>query len=235
MELLQNGVTLPQTEEAFKLGTDAMLLADFAALPRGASVCDLCAGGGAVGLLLLASEPSLSVTAVEIRAEACALMRRAAAENGLEDRLRVLQGDLREIRKLLPAGSFRHLVCNPPYYPVGGGFRPADEAQAIAKTELCCTLAEVCAAAGWLLKSGGSLWMVHLPGRLADLFASLRAAGLEPKRLRLVYPRPDTPPSLLLVKATRGGRPELQWDAPLLLADADGAPTEAYRRIYHIR
>lgn len=234
-EFLQNGVTLPQTDALFKLGTDAMLLADFAELPRGASVCDLCAGGGAVGLLLLARDPSLSVTAVEIQADACALMNRAAAENSLENQLCVLHGDLREIRSLLPAGSFRHLVCNPPYYPVGGGFRPTDEAQAIARTELCCTLAEVCAAAGWLLKSGGSLWMVHLPGRLPDLFASLRAAGLEPKRLRLVFPRPDTPPSLLLVKATRGGRPALKWDPPLLLAHADGTPTEAYRRIYHIR
>lgn len=233
-EFLQNGILLPQSSEAFRLGTDAMVLADFAELPKGAAVCDLCAGSGAVGLLLLARDPALTVTAVELQEAACDLMRRAAAENGLEDRFRVLQGDLRQLRGLPPAGSFRHVVCNPPYYPVGGGYVPENESQAIAKTELCCTLGEVCAAAGRLLKTGGSLWMVHLPGRLADLFSSLRAAGLEPKRLRLVCPKPASAPSLVLVKATRGGRPELKWDVPLVLSNADGSPTKAYLRIYHM-
>ena len=235
LEFLQNGFTLPQTDALFKLGTDAMVLADFAELPSGAAVCDLCAGGGAVGLLLLARDPSLSVTAVELQPAACALMERAVAENRLEDHFRVLQGDLRAIRSLLPAGGFRQVVCNPPYYPVGGGLPPENEAQAIARTELCCTLDEVCAAAAWLLKSGGSLWMVHLPGRLADLCCALRAAGLEPKRLRLVCPRPDAAPSLVLVRAVRGGRPELKWDRPLVLANSDGSPTEEYKRVYHMQ
>ena len=233
-ELLQNGLSLPQTEGLFKLGTDSVLLADFADPPRGAAVCDLCAGTGALGLLLLARDPSLTLTALELQEDACAVLNRAVAENALETRVRALQGDLREIRSLLPAGSFRQVICNPPYYPVGNGFRPENRTQAIARTELCCTLAEVCAAAGWLLKTGGNLWMVHLPGRLADLFQSLRAADLEPKRLRLVCPKPDAAPSLVLVKATRGGRPALIWDPPLVLSKADGTPTEAYKRIYHM-
>ena len=235
LEFLQNGITLPQTPDAFRLGTDAMVLADFVAVPKGAALCDLCAGSGAIGLLLLARDPSLSVTAVELQAAACTLMRRAVAENALEARFRVLQGDLREIRDLLPAGSFRQLVCNPPYYPVGGGYVPKDEVQAIARTERCCTLEQVCSAAGWLLKSGGNLWMVHLPGRLADLVTALRAAGLEPKRLRPVCPKPNAAPSLLLIQATRGGKPSLSWDPPLLLANADGSPSEDYRRIYHMQ
>ena len=233
-ETLHNGIVLPQIDNLFKLGTDSVLLADFADPPRGATVCDLCAGTGALGLLLLARDSSLTVTAVELQAAACEHMNRAVVENGLAERFRVLQGDLREIRRLLPAGSFRHVICNPPYYPLGCGFQPESEAQAIARTELCCTLEEVCTAAGWLLKTGGSLWMVHLPGRLADLFWSLRSAGLEPKRLRLVCPKPNAAPSLLLVKAAKGGRPSLRWDAPLVLSNADGSPTEAYMRIYHM-
>ena len=193
-EFLQNGITLPQSEGLFKLGTDAMVLADFAAPPKGAAVCDLCAGSGAVGLLLLARDPALTVTAVELQEDACALMDRAVAENGLENRFRVLQGDLRRIRSLLPAGSFRHLVCNPPYYPVGGGYVPADEAQAVARTELCCTLDEVCAAAGWLLQTGGSLWMVHLPGRLAELCCALRAPGWSRSGCGLCAPSRTAPP-----------------------------------------
>ena len=94
----------------FPLGTDAVRLAAFANLPKGAAVCDLCAGSGAVGLLMLAREPSLSVTAVELREEACALMECSVTESGIKDRFRVLRGDIRAIRDLLPAGSFRYVA-----------------------------------------------------------------------------------------------------------------------------
>ena len=69
METLQNGLRLHLDASAFRLGTDAVLLGDFAKPPRGAAVCDLCAGSGAVGLLLLDRDPSLTVTALELREE----------------------------------------------------------------------------------------------------------------------------------------------------------------------
>ena len=233
-ELLQNGTRLYREAGAFPLSTDAVLLADFAKAPRGAAVCDLCAGAGAVGLLLLDRDPSLSVTALELRESACAVMARSAAENGIEARFRVLRGDLRDVRALLPHGSFRCVVCNPPYYPVGGGYAPRDEEQAVARTELRCTPEDYCAAAAWLLPTGGSFWLVHRPERLTDLLCALRAAGLEPKRLRPVCPRPDSAPSLVLLQAVRGGKPGLAWTAPLVLARSDGTPSEAYRRIYRM-
>ena len=233
-EILQNGTRLYLDRSAFPLSTDAVLLADFAQVPRGAELCDLCAGSGAVGLLLLDREPELRVTALELQDSACALMERSRAENHLEQRFRVLRGDLRQIRSLLPAGRFTQVVCNPPYYPVAGGFVPRDETQAIARTEQCCGPADYCGAAGWLLKTGGSLWLVHRPERLAELCRALGEAGLEPKRLRLVCPGPERPPSLLLLRAVKGGKPGLAWDAPLILANPDGTPTAEYRRIYRL-
>lgn len=211
-EVLTNGTLLPQGEGVFPLGTDALALADFARPPRGAEVCDLCAGAGALSLLLLDRDPSLRITALELQEAPCRALEQAAADNHLEGKLRVLRGDLRRIRALLPAGSFRQLVCNPPYYPPDSGFRPENEAQAIARMELCCTLEEVCAAAAWLLPTGGCLWMVHRPERLTELFSCLREKGLEPKLLRLVCPGPQRPPSLVLVKALRGARPGLRWE-----------------------
>lgn len=208
-ERLENGITLYSGD--FPLGTDSVALASFASVPKGASVCDLCAGSGAVGLMMLARETSLTLTAVELRTEACALMERSVGDSGISDRVRVLQGDIRGIRDLLPAGSFRYVVCNPPYYPVGSGYAPEEEAQAVARTELCCTLEDVCAAAAWLLKTGGSLWMVHRPERLTDLLCTLRAHDLEPKVLKPVCAKACAAPSLVLIKAVRGGKPGLIW------------------------
>ena len=233
-EYLQGGLRLLQSEALFRLGTDAMVLADFARLPRGAAVCDLCAGSGAVGLLLLAEDPTLTVTAVELQAAACEQLRQTVRENALEASVRILQADLREHRTCLPHGSFRHVVCNPPYYPAEAGFAAKDAAQAIARTELCCTLSDVTEAAAWLLQTGGTLDLVHKPERLTDLLYTLRARGLEPKTLRFAAHGPGARPSLVLLRAVRGGKPGLDAQPTLYLHNPDGSPSEEYRRIYHL-
>ena len=233
-EFFQNGITMQQAEDLFRLGSDAMLLADFAALPKKARVCDLCAGAGAVGLLLLAREADCHVTAVELQAAACALARKNVAENRLEDRMTVVEGDLRQIETLLPNRRFDCVVCNPPYYPVGSGKAAQSEALAAARTEQYCTLDDVCRAAAQLLNTGGCFCLVHLPGRLTDVLCTLRAHQLEPKRLRLVRHSADKAPSLLLIRTVRGGRPGLQFDPDLILHAPDGSPSEEYNRIYHI-
>ena len=234
-EFFQNGVRFVSSPGQFALGTDAMVLADFVAPEPHAAVCDLCAGSGAVGLLLLAKEPGLTVTAVELQEVACRAARENAAANDLTERLRVVQGDLREIKGLLPANGFRCVVCNPPYYPVGAGFAAKDEALAVARTELCCTLSEVCAAAAWLLQTGGSFYLVHRAERLADVVCCLREHKLEPKQLRLVRHGRKDGYSLLLCKAVLGGKPGVQCLPELVLFEDDGSPSEEYRRIYHIK
>ena len=234
-EFFQNGIRFVSSPGQFSLGTDAMVLADFAEPEPGAEVCDLCAGCGAVGLLLLAKEPGLTVTAVELQEEACRAARENAVANDLTERLRVVQGDLRQIKGLLPASGFRCVVCNPPYYPVGAGFAAKDRALAVARTELCCTLADVCAAAAWLLRTGGSFFLVHRAERIADAICSLREAGLEPKRLRLVRHSPKDGYSLVLCKAVLGGRPGVQCLPELVLFEEDGSPSGEYRRIYHMK
>lgn len=75
---------------------------------------------------------------------------------------------------------------------------------------------QLCAAAGRLVKNGGRAALVHRPERLPELFVQLRAASLEPKRMRLVQHSPDAPPSAVLVEAVRQGRPGLEV-LPVLL------------------
>lgn len=233
-EFFQNGITMVQESGLFRLGTDAMLLADFASLPKQAAVCDLCAGAGAVGLLLLAREPDCHVTAVELQDAACQLARQNVAENGLADRMTVVEGDLRRIETLLPNRRFDAVVCNPPYYPVGSGKEAEAEAIALARTEIACTLRDVCKAAAWLLRTSGVFWLVHKPKRLCDVLCALRENHLEPKRLRFVKHDAEKTPSLVLIKAVLDGRPGLEISPDLLLRDPDGSESEEYRRIYHM-
>lgn len=225
---------MSQTEGLFRLSTDAILLADFAALPKRAEVCDLCAGAGAVGLLLLAREPDCRVTAVELLPEACALTRENITRNRLEERMTLVEGDLREIGTLLPGRRFDCVVCNPPYYPVGSGKAAENEALAAARTERNCTLADVCQTAARLLKTGGAFHLVHRPERLTDVLCALRACRLEPKLLRLVRHDAEKAPALILLRAVSGGKPGLSVEPDLLLRNPDGTESEEYRKIYHL-
>lgn len=231
-EFFQNGITFSQLQTQFQLGTDSMLLADFAAPCRG-SICDLCAGSGQIGLLLAAAGMS-NITCVELQEAACLQAQRNIEANHLSDRIRAIQGDIRQIRSLLPHGSFDTVVCNPPYYPAGSGFHAKDAAIALARTELCCTLADVCAAAAWLLHTGGSFYLIHKPERLTDVLTELRAHQLEPKQLRFVQHSAASVYSLVLLKAVYGGKPGLSYRPTLLLQAEDGTPSNEYKRIYHM-
>lgn len=214
----------------FPPGLDSFLLSSLPRLKPGLRVCDLGCGTGLLSLLLLQRQPELRVTGLDIQPEAVRLANLAAGENGLEDRLRFCLGDLRE--PVLPAGAYDLVICNPPYYPPGSGPLPREEARRAARTEWACTLEDVCRAAARLLRWGGALCLVHKPERLTDLLCTLRGTGLEPKRLRLVSPRPEAAPSLLLLEARRGGRPGLALESPLLLEAPGGGPSAELDRIY---
>ena len=221
---------LSQTQ--FSLSTDSIVLADFARVFSGARVCDLGCGCGALGLLLLAKCETLQVTGVEIQEPAARCAAENAAQNGLSQ-FSVLHGDLREYRTLLPANGFDIVVSNPPYYPVSGGAAPDKLPLAIARSEVCCTLSDLCACAAWCLRFGGSFFLVHKPERLADLMVFLRAARLEPKRLRFVRHSAASAVSLVLLEARLGGKPGLQIEPELVLYGPDGSESAACRRIYH--
>ena len=107
------------------------------------------------------------------------------------------------------------------------------DSRAVARSERGCTLAEVIAAAAWCLKTGGAFCLVHRPERLAELLTAMSAAGLEPKRLRLVQHRAEKAPSLVLVGGRKGAKPGLDVQAPLILTGPDGRDTAEVRRIYH--
>ncbi len=232
MELWPQG-PLFAPEKGAPLCTDSVLLADFVRASAAARGVDLGCASGILSLLLLWRTEKLHMTGLELREDAAALARENLARNGLAARGAVLTGDLRASRQLFPAGSFDLAVSNPPYFALGSGALSPDPARAAARGELDCSLQELCAAAAWLLRTGGSFCLVYRPERLAELFCRLCESGLEPKRLRPVCPRAASAPSLVLVEARRGGRPGLAVEPALVLISADGSESPELRRICH--
>ena len=215
----------------FQPGTDSFLLGAFPKCKRGEKVCDLGAGTGLLGLLLLAREPSLHITNVEIQPAACDLARRTAVLNGLDSSVTCVEGDLRDTT-LLPAGSFDVVIANPPYFAADTGAQAVSDARRAARSEVTCTLEDICCAAQRLLRWGGRLALVFRTERMAELMELCRRHGLEPKQLRLVQNTIHSAPSLLLLECRRGGKTGLIVEPPFLMTNEDGAPSGELDAVY---
>ncbi len=230
--LCPGGYRFVYDDGLFRPGTDTFLLSSLPRLKPGLRTIDLGCGTGLLALLLLQRQPGLTVTGIDLQPAAIRLAEKTAAENGLQDRLVFRAADLRDVKALFSTGSFDLAICNPPYYPPASGAVSSNNARRTARSEVNCTLEDVCSAASYLLRWGGSFCLVHKPERLTDLLCTLRANGLEPKRLRPVCTAAGDAPSLVLVEARRGGKPGLAYESPLILQTADGAPTAEMDAIY---
>ena len=230
--LWETGPMFAQAEH-FKLNTDCVLLADFTDVTGAARGIDLGCASGAITLLLLAENDRINMTGLEILDSAAAIARENMAVNGYLERATIICGDIREHRTLFKSGSFDFVVANPPYYPVESGYVSPKDDRAAARSELSCSLEDICRAAAFLCRTGGSFFMVYKPERLAEAVRTMSEQGLEPKRLRLVCTDASKPPSLVLIEARRGGRPGLRIEPSLFLKNADGSESAEYKRIYH--
>lgn len=231
-ELWPGGPKLACGDGGFPLSTDSVLLANFVAAANPKNIIDLGCGAGVLSVLLAMRYPKARLTGLEIQPRSAELSRLSLEINSCEN-ASVLEGDLREHRGLLTAGEYDLVVSNPPYFPVKGGYSAPDEARRIAREEICCTLADVCAAAAYLCKWGGAFYMVHRPERLSEICCAAAAVGLEPKRLRMVQYKQDSAPNLVLMEFRRGAKPGMAVEKPLILANADGSDTDEIKEMYH--
>lgn len=214
-------------DPAFKITTDSVLLADFAGGRSFERCMDLGCGGGLLSVILHEDEPGATFDSLDIRPEAVEVCRENYRLNGVNGTC--FCADMREHRAMGDKGQYDLVVCNPPYFY---GSKPSpDPARATARGG-SLSPAQFCGAASYLLKKGGEFCLVHKPEYLTDIFAAMRLADIEPKRLRLVAHKAASQPSLVLISGRRGGRPGLAAMPLLILANNDGSPSAEIREIY---
>ncbi|MDD6629235.1 MAG: tRNA1(Val) (adenine(37)-N6)-methyltransferase [Lachnospiraceae bacterium] len=231
-DLERNGYHIIQDTKRFCFGMDAVLLSGFARVKEGAHVLDLGTGTGIIPILLEAKTKAEHLTGLEIQEDSADMARRSVLLNGLEDKIDIVTGDIKEAESLFDAASFDVITCNPPYMIGKHGITNEGNAKAIARHEILCTLEDIVSRAAKLLKPGGNFFMVHRPFRLAEIMAVLQAYKLEPKRMQLVYPFVDKEPNMVLIEANRGGKPRLTVEKPLIVYKEPGVYMPEIYEIY---
>ena len=201
---------------------DAVLLSGFARAKKGNTVLDMGTGTGIIPILMEAKTEASRFAGLEIQEESAEMARRSVALNGLEEKITIVTGDIKEAGSLFDAASFDVITCNPPYMIGQHGLVNPEDAKAIARHEILCTLEDVIAQTAVLLKPGGNFYMVHRPFRLAEIMVLLHQYKLEPKRMRMVHPFIDKEPNMVLIEANRGGKPRMSVEKPLIIYKEPG-------------
>lgn len=232
-DLQYKGLRLIQKEDGFCFGIDAVLLSYFAQVPKNGSVIDLGTGTGIIAVLVAAKKDPARVVGLEIQADMAEMASRSVALNGLDGRISIVRGDIRDAVQIFGPSSFDAVVTNPPYMEKGGGLLNPEDARAISRHEILCSLEDVISVSARLLKSGGKFSMVHRPHRLVDIMYHMRKYRIEPKLMRLVHPSPGKRPNMVLISGTKDGRAELRVQEPLYVYDGSGRYTKEIDVIYN--
>ncbi|WP_223703291.1 tRNA1(Val) (adenine(37)-N6)-methyltransferase [Sutcliffiella deserti] len=225
--LLAESLRIIQSPSVFSFSLDAVLLARFTYVPiQKGSIIDLCTGNGVIPLLL-STRTKGTITGVEIQERLANMAERSFVYNQLDDRINVLNKDIKEVPALLGHGIFDVVTCNPPYFPVLEKEEKINSNihYAIARHEIHCTLEDVVRVSSQLVRQGGKVAFVHRPGRLLDIVTLMRKYRLEPKRLQFVHSRVDKPANTILIEGIKDGSPDLKILPPLIVYDEQGEYT----------
>ena len=231
-DLQRGGLRILQRIDGFRFGTDAVLLADFAGIRRGERAADMGTGTGVLPLLLCARSEGTTFDAFEIQKQMADMAARSVRINGLEGRIRIHHADCREAAARIGHECCHLVVSNPPYTRDGAGLVSPEETRALSRSDSDCPLPEWIAACGKVLRNGGRLCCVFPAPRFLELCDAMRAARMEPKRVRFVVARETSSPKLVLVEGLKGGRAGLHLLPMLITHDAQGGFTPEMRRIY---
>lgn len=232
-DLQLNNLKIIQNKDGFCFGIDSVLLSDFSKeIPTDSTVLDLGTGTGILGILLCGKTKLSKIYGIDVQEEVCQMAKRSIKLNNLENRFEIINDNIKNLNTIFENCSIDAIVSNPPYKKDNSGLKNESKTKLISRHEITATLEDFIEIASKLLKNNSSLYMVHRPERLSDLFYLLRKYKLEPKKLRMVQSYFDSKPKLVLVKATKNAKSFLNIENPLIIYNKDGTYTNEILKIY---
>lgn len=230
-DLQRNGLKIIQNPKGFCFGMDAVLLSAFVNVNKKSTVVDLGTGTGIISLLLSARTDASKIYGIEIQEVVADMAARSVKINNLENRIEIINDDLKKTSNYIADGSVDAVVSNPPYMEVGTG--DISPTRSVSRHEIKCSLDDIVFTAEKLLKTKGKLFLVHRADRMVDIISAMRKYNIEPKRLRCVHPFINKDSNLLLIEGRKGGGKEMKIMPPLVVRDKDGNYTEEIYAIYN--
>lgn len=223
-----------QNEKEFCFGMDAVLLSDFAKdIKQNSKIIDLGTGTGILPILLSGKTENTKIVGIEIQEKMAEMATRSIKLNNLENRIKIINEDIKNLNNMFEKEKFDAVVTNPPYKENNTGLKNEYEGKIIARHEIKCNLEDIILASKNLLRDRGTLYMVHRPERIVDICEILRKYKIEPKTIRFIYPKAGKESNLILIKAVKNARKFLKIEKPLIIYKENGEYMEDFLKIYN--
>lgn len=203
-----------QPATGYRFSLDPLLLCDFAPANRSA-LLDLGTGCGIIPLVMVRKYPGLAAVGLEIQERMVEIARRNAVNNGLEDRVSIIGGDILDSSTHLATESFDLVMGNPPYRRQGEGKVSPKAGRDLGRHESSATLADFLQTAKRMAKPGGSICFSHHPERLGELFSLAHGLKLSPARLQMVHGDFSLPARIFMIELLKGRKCSLEVLPPV--------------------
>lgn len=213
---IYEGYSLIQKKDGFRFGTDAVLLSDFFNGKKDAKILEIGTGNGIIPVLLLAKNKVSKIKTIEIQEEVAELARRNVKINNLEDKIEVINMDIKDIKE---GNTYDYIISNPPYMTLDGKEINEKDIKSIARHEIKLNLSEFVSSAKRLLKPRGELFMVHKSYRFLEIAAELEKNNFSIKRVKFIYYSKGKDSNLVLIEASKGRKNILKIETPIFLND----------------
>lgn len=219
-----------QDKSNFSYGTDAIFLSNI--VKAKGKIVDLGTGSGIIPLRLINKKNINKIYGIEIQKEVADLAKKSIKLNNLDEKIEILNMDLKNLKDKFKKHSIDIVTCNPPYMKKGDALVNKEENFAISRHEIACNFEDILDVSAYLLKPLGKLYLVHRPNRLVDIFFYMRKYKIEPKWIRFVQAKREKRPNLILIEAVKNGKIDLKFHDPLIVYGEDGKYTDEIYKIY---
>lgn len=222
-----------QNTDWFAFSLDSVLLSNFVTINKNTKkIIDFCTGNAPVPLIL-STKTNAKITGVELQKEVYDLAQKSIKINNLEDRIELLNMNIKDLVGMYETDTFDVITCNPPYFKVKEGSNlNKNDIKTVARHEIELNIEDIFSLARKLLKNNGVISIVHRPDRLIEIIEIMKKNNIEPKKIQFVYPKRNAECNTILVEGSKNGNPGLKILPPLYVHDDNGKYLEEIEEMF---
>ena len=216
-------MSIVQNTDWFNFSLDSVLLSNFVSINKNTNkIIDFCTGNAPVPLIL-STKTNANIIGVELQKEVYELAKKSVEINNLQDRIEILNMNVKDLYNKYYTDTFDVITCNPPFFKVNDNSKfNKNDIKTVARHEIEINLDDIFSIAKKLLKNNGIISIVHRPDRLVEILEIMKKNNIEPKKIQFVYPKLNSECNIVLVEGSKNGNSGLKILPPLYVHDENG-------------
>ena len=233
-ETMLKNMKIIQRNDFQNFTLDSVLIGDFVKINRKSKkILDIGTGCGVIALIL-ANRSKAEIVGVELQEIMADIAKENVQNNELKDRVKIIQGDIKNYREIFKRDEFDVIVTNPPYFEFKGDINQINDLEqlAMARHNVDLSIEKIVEASAFVLKNGGSFNMVFCVERLVEVFEIMRKYRLEPKRLVNIFTKRDGESKICLIEGVKDGEKGLKVENPIFVYTEKGEKSEYIEKLY---